>query len=488
MIANKLLMGSAVMVLKRWAVRVLSLVSTMIMARLLLPADYGLLALALSFAAMFEVLATFNLDMALIRHKNPQDQHFHTAWTLNVLGHCVITLALLLSSPLLADFSKAPDLMPVIWSIALCFFLDGLRNIGMVHWHRQLVFSKEMILEIVGKVIEIAVAVTWALISPSVWALIAGMVAGRVSALVLSFLLHPFRPRFGLQYWRELAGFSGWALGFNFVMQLAQRTDHFIVSRLHGLTGVGLYANAQTLASLPTVELAMPISRALFPGFSSMVGEPERLREAYLKALNGLLLIALPLAIGLAFVADAAVFILFGPKWMDATPITQGLALAQVLSISTASSVPLLMALGQVRGLFFRALALLAIRPVLAYTMLTSMGMAGLPWAVGAAIGVQVVLDSWMIRRSLHFSLGVWVTRTWRPYVSVGITALALAALLPTQLPPSDMAQALLKLLITFAIGAPTYIVSAFTLWTLSGRPDGLEATLDRHLRQRLSR
>lgn len=487
MTGKKIAIGSAIMVAKRWSVRLLSLVSTMILARMLLPAEFGLLALALSFSMLFEVLAEFNFDLALIRKTELDDNHYHTAWTLNVLGNTTIALALAAAAPLLAALAKAPDATLVLQVIALCFFFDGLHNIGMVAWRRQLTFSKEFHLEFWRKLLEVAVAVGWAWYSPTVWALVAGMVAGRFSGLLLSYLLHPFRPRFCLQHWRELAGFSGWAMAFNLAMTIAQRTDHFIISRVQGLTGVGLYSNAQMLAALPTVELVMPISRALFPGFSSMLHEPARLRDTYLQALTGLLLLALPMAVGLAFVADAAVRILLGPQWLSAAPLVQVLALVQMVSLSAASSVPLLMALGRMRGLFLRALAAVVYRPVLIYFALQWQGLTGLPWAILLVLLIQVTVDSWLIRRSLQFSAGYWWQRTWRPYAAVGVMALALWLLLPTT-PVQGIAEAFGRLLLAAVIALPTYLLAVVALWRVAGCPAGLEQLAVDFLRQRWPR
>lgn len=485
MSGKKIAVGSAIMVAKRWAVRLLSLVSTMILARLLAPADFGLLALALSFSMLFEVLAEFNFDLALIRKSDVDDSHYHTAWTLNVIGNTAIALALALAAPLLAAAAKAPDATLVLQVIALCFFFDGLHNIGMVAWRRQLTFSKEFHLEFWRKALEVAVAIGWASWSPTVWALVAGMVAGRFSGLLLSYLLHPFRPRFSLLHWRELIGFSGWAMAFNLAMTISQRIDHFIISRMQGLTSVGLYSNAQMLAALPTVELVMPISRALFPGFSSLLHDPAKLRDTYLQALNGLLLLALPLAVGLIFVADAAVRVLLGPQWLDTVPLVQGLALVQMVSLSAASSVPLLMALGRMRGLFLRGVAAIAYRPVLIYVALQWQGLSGLPWAILAVLLIQVSIDSWLIRRSLQFSLSYWWRHTWRPYVAVALMAGVLALALPSTT-PDGVAAALWRIAQAVCIAAPVYLLAVLGLWRLSGRPAGFEQAALQLVRARL--
>ncbi len=487
MTSRKIAVGSLVMIAKRWTVRLLSLVSTMVLARLLVPAEFGLLALALSFSMLFEVLAEFNFDLAIIRKEVVDDSHYHTAWTLNVLGTTAIALALALAAPLFADFANAPAATLVLQVIALCFILDGLHNTGMVAWRRQLIFSKEFHLEFWRKICEVSVAIGWALFDPSVWALVAGMLAGRLSGLLLSYWLHPFRPRPSLAHWRELMGFSGWAMAFNFTVKLAQRTDHFLISRFSGLTSVGYYSNAQVLAALPTVELVMPVSRALFPGFSSLLSEPERLRDAYLQALAGMLALALPLAVGLAFVAEPAVVVLLGVQWLPITDLVVALSLVQIVVLSAASSVPLLMALGQMRGLFLRALIMLLYRPLLMYFARHWFDLRAAPLALLVSMLLQVTVDSWLIRRALKFPLSTWLACTWRPYVAVAGMAAVLWWCLPTT-PVTTVPAALSRLLLAAVIAAPVYLLLLMGCWQLAGKPAGLEQMAWSEIRGRWQR
>jgi lipopolysaccharide exporter len=473
----KVLRGSVLMVGKRWAARLLSLGSTIVLARLLTPEDYGLLALALGMSIMFEVLAQLHVDLALIRKDKVEDDDLNTAWTLNVLCNTLVAVVLMAAAPWLAQLAKEPRLTPVIWCIAACFFIDGLQNVGMVLWRRQLILSKEVKQELSAKVVEAGVAVSIALWQPSVWALVGGMASGRVVGMALTYLLHPYRPRWSLVKWREVMGFSGWALVFSFFNELGRGADSILISRMQGAASVGLFANARTLAALPAAELVVPISRTLFPAFSGLLTQPARLRDAYLKALSGLLLLALPLTVGLYFVADAAVMILFGPRWTEAVPLVQGLALAQVVALSGASREPLLMALGRIRALVVRATIVMFLRPALVVYALSMGGLNALPWAVLGALAVSVAIDATVAGQSLKFGPGLWLRRTWRPYCSVSAMALALWWCLPPGA-PINVLQALAKLGMAALIAAPVYLTAAYGLWVINGRPDALERTL----------
>lgn len=483
---NKIAKGSLIMVAKRWTVRLLSVVSTVILARWLEPKEFGLLALALSFSMLFEVLAEFNFDFALIRTQDVSDNHYHTAWTLNVLGNSVIALALGLAAPLLAELAQTERATLVLQVIALCFFFDGLQNIGMVQWRRQLSFSQEFQLEFWRKVLEVSTALTWAYFSPSVWALVAGMAMGRFSGVALSYWLHPFRPRFCLLHWRELWGFSGWAVAYNFVNRMAYRVDHFLMARLSNLTAVGFYSNAQMLAMLPTQEIVWPVTRALYPGFSSMLNDLSRLRSAYLNALGGLLALSMPLAIGMAFCAQSVVRILLGEQWLEATPLVRGLAIAQVVVLSASSAVPLLLALGKVRGLFYRSLFLLMYRSSFFYLALSWYGVNGVVWAVFASVLITTQWDNFMVMRALQLSLKQYLEQLWRPILSVLCMSAVLWQFLPELSGPTVL-DAFQHILLAAVLGAPVYLLVLLTSWHVAGRPDGLEKLTLAWLTARLS-
>ena len=475
------------MIAKRWTVRLLSVFSTVILARLLEPSEFGLLALALSFSILFEVLAEFNFDFALIRTTELTDEHYHTAWTLNVIGNSVIALALGLSAPLLAEFAQVERATAVLQVIALCFFFDGLQNIGMVQWRRQLSFSQEFHLEFWRKVLEVGTALIWAFVSPTVWALVAGMAVGRFSGVALSYLLHPFRPRFCLQHWRELWGFSGWAVAYNFVNRMAYRVDHFLIARFSNLTSVGFYSNAQMLAMLPTQEIVWPVTRALYPGFSSMLQDKARLRAAYLNALGGLLALAMPLAVGMAFCARSVVRVLLGEQWLDATPLVQGLAIAQIVVLSAASAVPLLLALGKIRGLFFRSVFLVGYRATFFYLALTWLGVEGVVWAVLASVLITTQWDNFMVMRALELPYRRYFQQLWRPLLAVSLMALVLWQWLPTLAEDASVVEALLHLLLAAVLGGPVYLATLLLSWRWAGKPDGLEKLALGWLKTRLS-
>src|SRR5687767_2748072 len=204
--------GAIWMVLFKLVERSLGLISTLILARLLGPADFGVVAMAISFIAMAELLTAFSFDIAIIQNQSATKEHYNSAWTCNVLLNlCVTTLMLALAIPI-AAFYRHPEVAWVVCALAFGPFLAGLENIGVVAFRKELDFRREFRFQVSRKLIAFMVVVPLAFILRSYWALVVGMLVSKAGGTVISYLMHPFRPRFTLSKVRELFRFSRWML------------------------------------------------------------------------------------------------------------------------------------------------------------------------------------------------------------------------------------------------------------------------------------
>src|SRR5438132_11910652 len=226
--------GAAWMVLFRLFDRSIGVISTTILARLLVPADFGLVAMAMSVIAIVELATSFSFEIALIQSPDPQREHFDTAWTLNVLvaiGGAIVTA---LAAYPTASFYGDPRLAPVMFAIGGAWFIMGFENIGTVNFRREMNFSTEFKWMASKRVISFIVTLTAAWIFRSYWALVIGTATGRIAGVTLSYVMHPYRPRLTLSRTRELFSFSGWMLANNIIGVIFSRIPHFFVGRGFG--------------------------------------------------------------------------------------------------------------------------------------------------------------------------------------------------------------------------------------------------------------
>lgn len=232
------------------ATRVLGLGSTLILVRLLLPGDFGLVALGAAFAQSIEALSNLGTDDALVREQHPTRTIYNTAFTLNAIRGVLTALVVAGVAGPVATFFDEPRLTSLLLALAAVAVIDGFMNTGIVEFRREFQFDKEFVLNILPRVVSVIIAVSAAALFRSYWALVAGQAAFRILRVGASYRMHPFRPRFSFPAWRGLMLFSAWTWVLSILYIVQNRVDAFIIGRLLGTDGVGAYALGVEIATL----------------------------------------------------------------------------------------------------------------------------------------------------------------------------------------------------------------------------------------------
>ena len=314
-LADKVTQGTAWTLSFRIVDRVIGMASTLILVRLLSPADFGIVAMAMTIIALLEVFTLAEFSSAIIQHPSPSRDYYDSAWTLSFVFGAFSTLLMLLFAKPIAGFFNEPQLAPVIVALSLIPLVDGLFNMGCVDFRKYLQFRKDFIFMTGRKLTGVIAVIPLAFIFRSYWALVGGMIAGRLAGLILSYLLHPFRPQFSFGSAAPLFRFSRWIILNNALTFLSTRGAHLIIGRVSGATTLGTYTVAHEMASLPTTELAAPINRVMFPAYSTLSHDLSALRHGFLKVLGLIALLAIPAGLGMASVAHLFVPVVLGDKW-----------------------------------------------------------------------------------------------------------------------------------------------------------------------------
>jgi O-antigen/teichoic acid export membrane protein len=463
------------MLLFKLVERSLGIVSTIILARLLVPGDFGLVAMATAVVAMLELFSNFNFDVVLIREASVERRHFDTAWTFTVVIGTSIAVLLLALAPVMATFYSEPRLQAVISALAIAAFVQGFENIGVVAFRREMHFHKDFLFMIGKKFAGFCVTIPLAFLLRSYWALVAGIIASRVTGITLSYYAHPYRPRLSLAARQELLHFSKWLLASNIANFGRERAPDFIIGRVAGAHSLGLYNIAQEIVSLPTTELVAPVNRAAYPAYARLAGDVSRLRYTYLQVVSMVGLLALPAAIGLGLTADLFVPILLGPSWLESAGLMQILAVAGAIGALQSSSWSVCIALGKPRTLTYLGLTSLAVMVPLLMTLASWRGAEGAAWGYLALMSLLVIVTYALLLRDLTLRLSELMRVFWRPLVAIGaMTAIVLS--LEAQWPePSELTFQALRLGLVISAGAGAYSVTVLVLWLLAGRPDGAE-------------
>jgi O-antigen/teichoic acid export membrane protein len=470
--------GAAWMVLFKLFDRLLGVFSTLILARLLVPADFGVVAMAMSVIAVIELASAFSFEIALIQKPHPQREHFDTAWTLNILLGLGCGLLIALLAYPASVFYDEPRLAAVMPVLAAAWCIGGFENVGTVEFRRQMDFSREFRFMASKRMVSFVVTIVLALVLRSYWALIAGMLVGRIAGVVFSYLLHPLRPRLSFAASRELFGFSGWLLVNNLLSVGILKAPHFFVGRLNGPAALGLYTIASELAYTPATEMMAPVNRALFPGFARLADDIAKFRATFIDVIAIILVVVVPASVGLAVVAEPMVRVLLGEKWLACVPLIQILAPAGAIVALTSNNVSAYFALGKTSLppliLVVRVVVLLGALAILA----RQGGVVSIAQSELLAAIVSLAVSLPMLLKTLKLSAGDYIARAWRPFIASTAMGLGVHALLDMLGSVPSFGHELTRLSAGIVSGAAIYTLATWLLWRLAGKPHGAESIL----------
>ncbi|MBE9593190.1 MAG: lipopolysaccharide biosynthesis protein, partial [Proteobacteria bacterium] len=355
-----------------------------ILARILAPHDFGLLGIALLTMATLETFSQTGFHAALIQKKEDIKSYLDSAWTVLILRGLILFTILYLIAPYAATFFNAPEAKPIIQVIGVSFFLQAFTNIGVIYFQKELEFNKEFIYQFAGTLADFIVAVSAVLILQNVWALVFGLLAGNAVRLIVSYFIHPYRPRLSsdLGKAKELFVFGKWILGSSILVFLITQGDSIFVGKMLGVTALGFYQLAYRISNMPATEITHVISRVTFPAYSKLQDNLPKLREAYLKVLQFTAFLSFPIA-GLIFVlAPDFTMIFLGEKWMPMVPAMQVLALWGLLRSIGATTGPLFLGVGKPRIAAKLQFARLILLVIIIYPLTIKWGILGTSLAV----------------------------------------------------------------------------------------------------------
>lgn len=480
--------GAAWLIGSRFATRGVDLATLAILARLLDPAAFGLVAIAMTLLLIVEAVFELPILQALIRIEVLDRGHFDTAFTLGVIRGGVLAVTMALFAWPFARIYGDSRLAPLICVLALAPAMRGVVSPRMAVFARQISFRRDFVIEIAGKIVALAMAAGVAFATHSYWAIVAGTVATPTVTAAVSFLFAPYRPHLSLAHWPAFRDFLGWSSAAQVLSAISWQCDRLILGHFVTPASLGRYALASDLGALPDTALVVPVGRPLMAAFALIRDDAARLRQAYLKASSTIVLLGLPLCLGLSLLADPVVRLLLGGKWLAAIPLLHWLALTSVPMMIVAPFAGFAMAEGRTDILFRQKLIEASVKiPAVALAAL----LAGIDGVIAVRLGTSValaILTMVLIRQIGGVSLADQLKGVARPFASAGAMSLVIAALVPTLEAIASGPLLAVALGATVVAGAIVYGVSGAILWRVAGRPDCIEAQILARLSRSLRR
>lgn len=277
--------GAVLVVAMRWTDRLIGFASTLVLARLLLPEDFGIVAMASLVVGLIDTLLDLGVGSALIQNKDAAREEFDTAWTLRLMQAVLAAVSIWLLAPLAAEYFRDARVFDVIRVMAFAILIGGFENIGIVAFQKNMEFGRDFQFFFFRRIAGFVVTIALAFWLHSYWAMVIGAIVGRTVGVMISYWLHDYRPRFSFRRLREIWSFSQWILIRNLGDYGVMQIDKFLVGRRTDASIMGSYSLADEIASMPSTELLAPLSRVLFTAFVNVADDPEKLRAHFQRQL-----------------------------------------------------------------------------------------------------------------------------------------------------------------------------------------------------------
>lgn len=381
--------------LSRLFSRSFGFVRTLLLAYFLSPEDFGLFGIALLSLSILETFSTTGIKEAIIQKKDVDNNFLNTAWIINVTRGVIILLILFFMSPLIAKFFNAPESELMIKLIGFSVFISGFNNIGIVYFSKTIQFRKEFIYELGGSIADFIISIIFVILLKNAWALIIGLIIGNGVRLVLSYILHPYRPniRFRVESAKEILNFGKWIIGGTFLVFLCSEADDIIVGRMIGVAALGAYQLAYRIPNTFSIEVSNLISIVAFPIYSKIQNNLQKLKEGFLKILRLTLLSILPLAVlVLIFISDFVTLVI-GEKWSQIIWPARILLFAGIIRAISTSFVSIYLSKGKPNISFKRNFIRFLFTFLFIYPLTQYYGIIGTSISVVIGLVVMFIFD-----------------------------------------------------------------------------------------------
>lgn len=309
--------ASILLVLEQGAKKMIGLVSTLILARVIMPEDFGIIAIALLVTGFVDILSTTGSEDYLLRVDKLDDDKINTAWTINFILKTIVSLLMIAGGFWAADYYSDPRLVYIISAYAMICFVYSLKNPGMAYLRRAQEYSKIVKLSLITKTFAVIATITAALTLQNYWALVIGAATAALSLTIGSHLIYPYRRRFQLSNAKEQWAFSGWMIPQAIFGYIRSQLDTFLVSSTFGQAALGSYHTIKYIAFMPSEYLLTPMTRPFMVELTKSKTNKNYFNKQYNASFILIMLIAAPISSIMYFYYDLVTLMILGPNWLD---------------------------------------------------------------------------------------------------------------------------------------------------------------------------
>ena len=348
-LSQKVSRGILWVILGTGSVRVLNIVSAIIVTNLLPAKAFGLIALITSIVGFSTGITPTGFKSALIQKQDDPEAYLDAAWTFDLIKFLILFGFLFVAAPILAMLFDEPRVTPILRLTSLSLVLIGFQNIGVVYFRKNLEIGKNVIFYTIPVVFRILTLIPCAFLLRNVWALVWAYLAQSLALFFLSYMMHPYRPRFdfNLQKAKTLFNFGKWILGTSLLSIARKDGIVFFIGKLFGATSLGFYNRAEVFSKNISEQVMNIIWSIGFPAYSQLQNERDRLKKVYLKTVQLLTFLTLPILGGVFVVADYFVAAVLTGNWYSIVPLMRILCLEMAVATIVSPSGVVFQAVGK---------------------------------------------------------------------------------------------------------------------------------------------
>lgn len=322
-----------------WFSYLLQIGTTMVLARLLSPEIFGVMAMAMTLTVLIDQFRSLGLSQAVVQRENLTWTQVNALFWVNTAVGVVLAGVVAATGPALATFYDEPQVAIVCAGLGAGYVLSGLAVQHGALLNRTMRFRTITVRNLVARVGSSIAAIVAAFAGMGVWALVIQQVSTVLLSTVLTWVAVRWRPSWprGMKEAAPLVAFGSLITASNLLNAVSRQADNIIIGRELGSGALGLYTRAYSLLTLPLRQIRTPIGAVMIPTLSALQGEPLRYRSAYRRSISGLAHVGFPVVVVLAVAADDVVEVFLGNQWTAAAPIFRLLAVASFVQLITTT-------------------------------------------------------------------------------------------------------------------------------------------------------
>lgn len=385
----------------QFARQLIQLPTSIVLARLLVPGDFGLIGMAMVFVAVAQMITDFGIGAAIVQSRELPPRAVASAFWANLLFAGALCVALLLGAPLIAAFFGERRVGPVLIALSAGLLLAAMTTVPRALLQRRMDFHGDSRASVFGALGGALAAIGAAATSLGVWALVLQSLVASLLTLLFTLIRASWWPRlvFSWSSIRGLVKFSTGVLGSNMLGYATRHADNLLIGRVLGSSALGYYSLAYRLMLFPLSQVSETIGKVMFPALANLRDDLARFRQAYLLSIGGIATITFPMMLGLLAVVDEFILVAFGAAWLPMRRVLAVFCLVGMIQSIGTTVGTIYLSTGRVRRLFVVSLCF---TPVFIASFVV-----GLAWGLEGVAVAYGIASAAMLYVSLKLAFGI---------------------------------------------------------------------------------